>query len=200
MTRITRLRAAGRARVAVELDGAPWRTLPAEAVLAAGLATGLELDRIRARTLARELRRVEARNAAVSALARRDLPRGLLEQRLAGKGVAPAERRAAVERLESAGVIDDARFARSRAASLAGRGRGDAAIRYDLDRHGVAAALVEEALSELAPETVRAESLVRRLGGGQRAARALQRRGFADDAVEAALEASVADPGEAELR
>ena len=37
---VTALRARGRGRVAVELDGAPWRTVPLEAVYAAGLAVG----------------------------------------------------------------------------------------------------------------------------------------------------------------
>ena len=65
--RVSSLRARPRERVEVELDGEPWRTLPAEVVLRAGLDLGIELDRPRARRVRRELRRHEAmaRAAAV---------------------------------------------------------------------------------------------------------------------------------------
>src|SRR5436189_1674 len=49
MATVTALRARPNGRVAVDLDGGPWRTLPAEPVVRAGLAVGLELDRERAR-------------------------------------------------------------------------------------------------------------------------------------------------------
>jgi SOS response regulatory protein OraA/RecX len=192
---VTALRAAGRGRLAVELDGAPWRVLPAEAVLAAGLAPGVALDRARARTLARDRRRVEARALALRALRHRDLPAGLLEERLERRGVAPAERRATVERLERAGAVDDRRYAHARAAALAARGRGDAAIRHDLEQRGLAAELVEEAIGRLEPEAARAAALADRLGGGIQAARGLARRGFSEESVES----SVADEPWAEL-
>ena len=56
MPTVTALRAAGRERVQVELDGRSWRTLPTSAVVAAGLHTGVELDRERARALSRARR------------------------------------------------------------------------------------------------------------------------------------------------
>ena len=40
MAIVSALRAEPRGRVAVELDGASWRVLPAEAVIRAGLAVG----------------------------------------------------------------------------------------------------------------------------------------------------------------
>ena len=42
MARVTALRAGRRARVAVEVDGAPWRTFPLAVVTRAGLVVGLE--------------------------------------------------------------------------------------------------------------------------------------------------------------
>jgi SOS response regulatory protein OraA/RecX len=124
----------------------------------------------------------------------------MLEERLGRRGIAPAERRATVERLERVGVVDDRRFARSRAAAVAGRGRGDAAVRYDLEQHGIDPELIDDALAELAPESERAADLAVRLGGGVRAAQGLSRRGFAEEAVEAALGAEIADTPSAELR
>ena len=187
MTRITALRSEKADRVAVQLDDAPWRTLPLEVVMRAGLRVGEELDRPRARAVRRELRRHEALVVSTRALRHRDLSARALERRLEQRAVGPAERAEALETLTRAGVVDDRRFARSRAAALAGRGYGDAAIRFDLKRHGVVAELVEETVAELDPEEARARRVAAAAGGGARAARVLARRGFGTDAIEAAV-------------
>jgi SOS response regulatory protein OraA/RecX len=192
---ITALRAARPGRVAVELDGAAWRTLPVEAVLRAGLASGRILDRQRARLLRRELRRLEALSAAGRALRGRDLATAELAQRLERAGVAPGPRAETLAVLDRAGLVDDRRFAVDRAAALARRGYGDAWIRWDLERRGVAAEVVEAALGTLAPERARVEDIVAQRGGGPRVARLLARHGFGDDAVEAAATGPVAGDG-----
>ena len=190
MPRITDLRREGRRgdRVAVELDGSPWRTLPLEVVVQTRLQVGSELDRDRARAVRRELRRHEALAASTSALRHRDLSTRRLEERLERRAVPPAERARAVETLTRAGVLDDARFARGRALALAARGYGDAAIRFDLERKGVEAEVAAEALAELEPERDRAVRVAATAGGGVRAARLLARRGFGEEAIEAAAD------------
>ena len=55
---ITALRERPRDRVEIDLDGASWRLVPADAVVRAGLSVGRALDRETARALGRELRRV----------------------------------------------------------------------------------------------------------------------------------------------
>src|SRR5204863_4146067 len=90
---ITRLGARGAGRIAVELDGRPWRVVPAEAVLAAGLDVGDELDRDRARRLRRELVRLRALGVAASALSRRERSARALGDRLERAGTPPAVRR-----------------------------------------------------------------------------------------------------------
>ena len=88
---------------------------------------------------------------------------------MAGRRRAPARTRSTT--LERAGLVDDARVAATRAESLAERGFGDAAIRYDLEREGIAGDLIEEALGGLEPEPERARALMERRGdGGRRAA------------------------------
>ena len=77
---ITGLRERKRSRVAVELEGRPWRVLPTDAVVRAGLAVGRPLDRALARELARELRRVKALTAATRTLAASDRSERALEQ------------------------------------------------------------------------------------------------------------------------
>ena len=189
---VTALRARGPARVAVELDAVPWRVVPLEAVLVAGLIVGGELDRPRARALGRELRRLEARDAALRTLSRRDHTRASLEHRLAERGTAPALRRDTVEAAARAGLVDDARFASRRAALLAARGAGDALIEDDLVRHGAPEEAIREALQELEPESGRAAAAVAARGLSARTIRALAARGFAEES----LEPFVADLGD----
>ncbi len=184
---VTALRAERRGRVAVELDGSPWRVLPSDVVVRAGLANGRALDRPALRLLRRELRRAEALGVATSALRRRDLSSQGLAERLERAGVTPAAQAESLATLGRAGLVDDERFCRNRATVLAERGFGDAGIRHDLGRQGVPAELVEAALGELEPETARARRIVERRGSGPRTARYLAGKGFCEDAVEAAF-------------
>ncbi len=193
MVQVTALRARRPGRVAVELDGAPWRVLPSEVVVAVGLAVGEPLDRLRLRVLRRALRRHEALAAAAGALRHRDLSRTALDARLAGRAVAPGERAHAIEILERAGIVDDARYAERRARALAERGWGDAAIRADLEQRTVPDELIGAALEALAPEAERAQALVALRGDDPAVARLLARKGFGEDAIEAALGSRIAD-------
>lgn len=193
MVKVTALRERRGGKVDVELDGAPWRTLPVEVVVRAELAEGLELERGRLRRLRRELRRAEALGIAVRTLRRRDLSRSALDARLAAHGVSRQERAEAVATLERAGYVDDARYAAARAAALAERGRGDAGIRWELERHGLPAELAEAAVASLEPEAARAAALVARRGASPATARRLAAGGFSAEAIEAALGPLVAE-------
>ena len=193
MPRVTGLKEQRGGRVAVEVDGALWRTLPVDAAVRAELRVGVELDRPRLRSVRRELRRTEALAWAVRALRRRDLSRRALEQRLDRAGLTDEERLAALATLERAGLVDDGRFATGRAKTLAARGYGDEAIRWTLEREGVDPELAGAAIAALAPERVRAAAVVERRGPGRATAAYLARRGFAEDAVEGALGVGTAD-------
>jgi regulatory protein len=192
MPTVTRLRDDRRGRVAVELDGAPWRTLPVDVVARAGLAEGRALDRPALRLLRRELRRAEALTVAGRALRRRDLSERELAERLARASVAPAAVEESLAVLSRAGLVDDARFARTRAGSLAERGYGDAAIKHDLGRQGVAPEAIQQALESLEAEGERARRLVERRGPGATTARYLASKGFGEEALEAAAGADFA--------
>jgi SOS response regulatory protein OraA/RecX len=183
---VTALREDQRGRVAVELDGVPWRTVPVDVAVRAGLAEGRALERQDLRLLRRELRRAEALMVAGRALRTRDLSKQRLAERLARAAVSPAARKQSLDVLAGAGLLDDARLARNRAEILADRGYGDAAIRHDLERRGIAGEPIQAALVELEPELVRARRLVVRRGAGPRTARFLAGKGFGDEAVELA--------------
>jgi regulatory protein len=132
---------------------------------------------------AEEPARAEALAAAQRALVRRDLTERELRDRLAQAGLEPAAAEEALETLRRGGLVDDQRFAAERARVLVERGKGDAAIRFDLERHGVATVQVDSALAALEPERERAERVVARRGGGPKTARLLASRGFGEEIV-----------------
>ena len=109
--------------------------------------------------------------------------RGELEERLARAGHAEAAREDALESLGRAGLVDDVRLAEDRAAVLARRGYGDAAIRADLSRRLIGAEASADAVAVLEPELTR----LRRLLAGQDITPALLRRlagrGFSRDTL-----------------
>jgi SOS response regulatory protein OraA/RecX len=189
---VTRLAVERRGRVAVELDGAPWRTLPVEVVARAGLTEGRALDRPALRLLRHELRRAEALGVAGRALRRQDLSERGIAERLARASVAPAAVAESLAVLSRAGLVDDARFARTRAGNLAERGYGDAAIRHDLGLQGVAPDAIQQALEGLEDEAKRARQLVERRGPGVKTARYLASKGFGEEALNAAAGADFA--------
>ena len=190
---VTALRARGPGRVAVELDGAPWRVVPLEAVYGAGLVVGGTLDRPTARTLGRELRRLGAQAVALRVLRARDHTAASLEQRLAARGTSATVRRDTVEAAQRAGLVDDRRFALQRAEQLAARGSGDLLIGDDLERQGVPPELVRLAIAALEPEADRAGTIVEARGSSPKTARYLASRGFSEAALETIIANLAAD-------
>ena len=126
---------------------------------------------------------------ALSALRHRDRTAAELDARLEQRGVGERERQQALETLGRIGYLDDERFARTRAEQLAGRGSGDALIRNDLERRGLADDVVERALGALEPERQRAELIAARRGRSVKTARYLASRGFGADALDALVAA-----------
>jgi SOS response regulatory protein OraA/RecX len=182
---VTGLRERKRGRVvAVELDGRPWRVLPADAVVRAGLAVGRPLDRQTARELGREVRRAKALAAAARSLAAADRSERALEQRLMRAGHSPAAREDAIASLTRAGVLDDARLAESRAELLARRGYGDAAIGADLARRQIAPEAAANAVAALEPELDRLRSALEGQSVRPALLRRLAARGFSRDTLD----------------
>ena len=131
----------------------------------------------------------EVVETALRALRFRDRSAAELDERLKQRGVGGGEREQALETLERLGYVDDERFARTRAEQLANRGFGDALIRDDLERRGLAADVVEPALGVLAPERERAALIAERRGRSVKTARYLTSRGFGEEALDALVAA-----------
>ena len=181
---VTGLRERKRGRVAVELDGRPWRVLPTDAVVRAGLVVGGLLDRSTARELAREIRRARAVAAATRSLAASDRSAQALERRLARAGHSAAAREDAIALLARTGAIDDVRLAESRAEALARRGYGDAAIRADLRRRLIAPEAASSAVAALEPETARLRRMLENESVTPALLRRLAGRGFSRESLD----------------
>ncbi len=110
-------------------------------------------------------------------------------------GIGAAEREAALARLEQAGYLDDARLALARAETLADRGQGDEAIRFDLTERGIGAEAVEGAIAALEPEAVRAAAVADRAGRTARTLAQLRRKGFSEESLEEVAPAGIAGDG-----
>jgi len=182
---VTSLRERKRGRVEVELDGEPWRVVPAAVVVRTELRVGRRLDRELARLLARELRRANALARATRALSARDRSRGELEARLDEAGVSGSAREEALGSLEASGLLDDTRVAESRAGDMARRGYGNAAIRSDLRARRIDSETISAALEALEPESDRALRLVEGKERTPALLRRLASRGFSRDSLEA---------------
>ena len=130
---------------------------------------------------------------AARALQHRDRSRNELDRRLARAGIDEDARADALDTLERVGYVNDERFARNRAEALASRGYGNEAIRAFLEEEGAGAEAVEGALAALEPEAARVATLVGRHGATPRLAAQLQRKGFAQEALEPAFEGVFAD-------
>ena len=181
---VTAIAAKDTQRVAVELDGDPWLVLDALTAARLGLAVGCELDAARvgeAERLATEERALQ-RGAAL--IGRRSHARTELEAKLARRDGAEAAR-AAAQRLQDVGAVDDTRHAAELAAQRLRSGWGPARIDYDLAQAGVDADLRATALAALDPGAVEAAA---RLAVGDRcgeaAWRRLAARGFDEDMAE----------------
>lgn len=146
----------------------------------------MPLDRTLARSLARELRLERAVGTAARTLRARPLSERRLRERLRSRGVRADAEEAALATLIGAGFVDDERLARGRAAALAERGWGDAAIEARLAGEGLPVPQVESALADLEPEAERAATLIAGLPL-RKAWTLLQRRGFDAETLESVL-------------
>jgi regulatory protein len=125
--------------------------------------------------------------AALRLLRHRERSAAQVERELAARGLGESAREEALATLSRTGLVDDARYAETRARTLAERGAGDALIRHDLAAAGVAEELVDPALGGLEPEGERAARIVARRGASAKTARYLAGKGFSDDVVHAVV-------------
>ena len=132
----------------LEVDRGRFASLPADQLAPLGLQVGTVLEPA-TRARLQELADTEgAQRAALRKLALRPHARADLRRRLLQKQHPPAAVDAALERLATRGLLDDARFAAAYATTRANRGSGPARIIGDLLRLGVERRVAEAAVQQ----------------------------------------------------
>lgn len=133
----------------VEVDRHRYAALPAEVVSALGLKPGLELDDQAKAELEAAVSAEGAYRVALRLLAAKPRASGELRRKLKERGHAPPAVDAALEKLESAGLLNDYEFARHFVRVRTARGHGRPRLIADLLQLGVDRALAEKAVEEV---------------------------------------------------
>ena len=150
--------------VIVEIDGDRVASLPVEVVKELGLASGEELAPARYEALMAAARVDAARRVALRMLGIRPQAVGELARKLRDRNHEPQAVKAALERLEAVGLLNDADFARHFARVRAPKGHGPSRLVHDLLARGVARVVAEEAVAEVSvAESFDPESAARTL-------------------------------------
>lgn len=201
MPRLTQIKETKKGRLALFLDGEFVFSLDEETFARANLHEGDDLESWQVEDLRKQSDTRRALDKAMDYLSLRDHASGELYQKLCRKFDAPSAAYA-VARAGELGLLDDAGFARRRAAELLRKRKSRREILTDLATKGIdrdTAAEAVEALYECEeegedPELATARALVQRhyaakLAAGKRdqVAAALARRGFSHTIIREAL-------------
>jgi regulatory protein len=178
----------------------------ADACRRAGVAPGKVIDAAFLEALERLERDVAVHEVALRLLSHRSRSGAELKTRLEMRGFAPDVAQHEIERLQQAGLIDDAAFARAWVAERRLHSpRGSRLLRYELLGKGVDPDAIEEALGELADDAIAAELAqrqARKLKGADRftymrkAGAYLHRKGISHETAMRALERAWPDNDE----
>ena len=200
MPTITQIKETKKGRLALFLDGEFAFSLDEDTFAAAALHEEDEVEEWRLEELRKQSDTRKALDKAMDLLSLRDHAAGELYQKLCRKFDGP-NAAYAVAKAQELGLLDDATFARRRAAELLRKRKSRRAILDDLTAKGIdrdTAAGAVEALyadAERDPELTAAIQLVQRhyaakLAAGRRdqVAAALARRGFSHAVIRQALE------------
>lgn len=201
MPRLTQIKETKKGRLALFLDGEFAFSLDEDTFAGANLHEGDDLEPWRVEELRKQSDTRRALDKAMDYLSLRDHAAGELYQKLCRKFDAHSAAYA-VARAEELGLLDDAGFARRRAAELLRKRKSRREILSDLTAKGIDRDTAAEAVESLYepgddgedPELVTARALVERhyaakLAAGKRdqVAAALARRGFSHAVIREVL-------------
>ncbi len=183
-------------RVLVYLEEGDLLRVTEDELLHFDLYAGLDITAETVVKLKKCAARSETRAQAANIISARALSESELKKRLRGKGASDEDTDAAAEWLKDIGALDDLAYAKTLVRHYSDSGYGEAKLRDELRRRGVARELWDEAL-ETAPDA--AQTIARVVAsktkgkpldekGRKRLSDMLLRRGFAWRDVKAALE------------
>ena len=213
MPTITQIKETKKGRLALFLDGEFAFSLDEATFAAADLHAGDEVEPLRLDELRRQSDTRKAVDRALDILALRDHAAGELYQKLCRK-FDPHSAAAAVAKAGELGLLNDAAYARRRAAELLRKRKSRREIAADLNAKGIDRDTAADVLAELfappedgeddSPELAAAVALIeksyaRKLAAGQRpqVMAALARRGFPHGVIRAAVARFAADADDA---
>lgn len=204
MKELTQIKETRKGRYALFFDGEFAFSLDEDTFAVAGLHTGDALDDWQVQDLQAKSDTRKAVDKAMNLLAVRDHAAEELYQKLC-RSFDPHSAAAAVARMQELDLLDDAGFARRRAAELLRKRKSRRAILDDLRNKGIDREIAADAVEALFadsmdaeeenPELANARALVERhyaaklaQGKWQQVAAALARRGFAHSVIRQALD------------
>jgi regulatory protein len=152
-------------RFSLEVDGQEVALISIEAIERLRLGTGRALDERTASEVAREAGILETYDRALNMLASRGRSSAELRRLLVKKGEPAEQVDVAIGRLEHAGFIDDASFARQFTRSKAvGAGLSRRRLQQELSKRGVAREVSAEAIDQVfAEEAIDEEASIERV-------------------------------------
>jgi regulatory protein len=151
-------------RFVIEVDGRELATVAIDTIDRLHLAVGRPIAPV-AEALERDAAALKTYDRALNMLAARARSSSDLRRQLTRKGEPPEQVNAAIARLQQAGFLDDAGFARQFARSkIAGPGFAKRRLEQELYRRGVARDVASEAIAEvLDDDSVDAAGTIERL-------------------------------------
>lgn len=192
-------------RYLVEVDGQPVGTVSADIIGAEKLFVGAVLGEVQLGALQEAAADVTTYDRALSLLAFRSRSARELRRRLVQKGEVAERVDRTIERLTTAGLLDDAEYARQVARSkLLGQGASKRRLAQELFRRGVARQVADDAIGDvIEDESVDEETVVKGLvrkklrslsdedpvAQRRRLYGFLARRGYSSDVIRRALQA-----------
>lgn len=184
----------GQGQVLVRLEGGDTLKVTEDELLHFGLYTGLDIDGETVVLLKKHAARSRTRQRAANMVASRALSRSELEKRLLDRGASEEDAAETADWLEGIGALDDLAYAKSVVRHYSAALYGEAKLRDELRRRGIARELWDEALASApdAQETIARLIAAKAKGVNDEKSRKrlsdmLLRRGFSWRDVKAAL-------------
>lgn len=130
------------------LEGGDLLRITEDELLRFGLYTGLDISQEAVVQLKKSAAQSETRIRAVNMVSARALSKRELQKRLRDRGATENDAASAADWLEDIGALDDLAYAKSVVRHYSAGGYGEAKLRDELYRRGVARELWDEALAE----------------------------------------------------
>jgi regulatory protein len=134
------------------LDNEESFILTAETIVKFGLKEGLELGMADFEAVSAYDKSNRVMADALALVAKRSYSAKNLEEKLQDKGYEPENAKRAVKRLQELNYIDDSKYSKMLAKYLAGRAKGEYAIKAGLEKAGISKDLAKEAVENVKSE------------------------------------------------